>query len=153
MDYYSSKYNHIYLYGTITNENVLKISKSIEKYNNIKKKMIIDINNNKNGNAFYIKTKPILIHINSPGGDAYAGIALTNVIRKSIVPITIVIEGMSASASTFISVMANKRVMMENAFMLIHQYSEKIMDNLTHEHIQYKLKTGDNLIADLYKIY
>lgn len=154
-NYYSSKYNHIYLYGTITNTKVLSIIKKIEKFNNTNKKIANDINQNSknNINAFYVKAKPIVIHINSGGGDAFAGIALTNIIHKSNVPIITLIEGICMSAATFISMMAHKRIITKNSFMLIHQYSKYMKGTFKHEDLEFNQITGNKLLNDLYKIY
>jgi ATP-dependent protease ClpP protease subunit len=152
-NYYSSKYNHIYLYDDITNSSVLKIIKKIEKYNNIDKQNIYNINNNDNHNGFYVKSKPIVIHIHSPGGKAYAGIALTNIIHKSIVPIITIIEGICMSAATFISMMSHHRIIAHNSFMLIHQYSRCMKNNTKHDEFEYQQVTGKKLMNDLYQIY
>jgi ATP-dependent Clp protease protease subunit len=152
-NYYSSKYNHIYLYDDITNSSVLKIIKKIEKYNNIDKKNIYNIKNNDNNNGFYVKSKPIVIHINSQGGDAYAGIALTNIIHKSIVPIITIIEGICMSAATFVAIMSQHRVIAPNSFMLIHQYSQCVKKHSKHDEFEFQQVTGKKLMNDLYKIY
>ena len=64
-----------------------------------------------------------MLHINSPGGNLYAGIAASKIIQDSIIPIIIVTDGLSASAATFLSVMSENRIMMPYSFMVIHQIS------------------------------
>ena len=67
--------------------------------------------------------KGIVLHINSPGGDVIAGIGLMRIVARSRVPIIVFVEGLSASAATFISVLAKYRVIAPYASILVHQYA------------------------------
>jgi ATP-dependent Clp endopeptidase proteolytic subunit ClpP len=66
---------------------------------------------------------PIRLHINSYGGSVFAGLAAVDYIKKSKVPVETVIDGCAASAATLMSVVGTKRLMHENACMLVHQLS------------------------------
>ena len=109
---YTDYFNHVYLYGQITDILVTDISMEINHYNKT----------NKNKDV-YIKPKTIILHINSPGGFSNAGMALMNVISNSRGPIIVLVEGISASAATLITVIAKHRVMAPEAMILIHQLS------------------------------
>lgn len=63
---------------------------------------------------------PVTVAINSPGGDAFMGIALYNALARYAGPVTVRIDGIAASAASLVA-MAGKRVVMpENAFVMIH---------------------------------
>jgi ATP-dependent Clp endopeptidase proteolytic subunit ClpP len=103
------------LYNEINAENVLDIKLRIDQYNL-----------SQNVDGVKIKPKAIVLHINSPGGNIDSGIALMRTINKSRVPIIVYIEGMSASAATFITVTAKYRIIAPYATMMIHQYFTSI---------------------------
>jgi ATP-dependent protease ClpP protease subunit len=65
----------------------------------------------------------IYLYIHSNGGDAYAGLAAFDFIRLNPVPVTTVVDGMVASAASFMLLAANHRLMHENSFVRIHQLS------------------------------
>lgn len=142
MNYYSDKYNHVYLYGSINNKNIIKVIKQIENYNEIR---------NKNGSHY--NPKSIVLHMNSPGGSVTSGIALINVIHKSSVPIIILIEGICASAATLLSVINDETYATPYSGMLIHQYSRHAKSNDKHDKIKFDTKEGDLIMKQLYDIY
>lgn len=65
----------------------------------------------------------IYLYIHSYGGDAYAGLAAFDFLRLNPVPVTTVVDGMVASAASFMLLAANHRLMHENSFVRIHQLS------------------------------
>jgi ATP-dependent protease ClpP protease subunit len=68
---------------------------------------------------------PLRIHINSYGGELFAGFAIADSMssRTRGVQTVSVIEGICASAATLIAMSANEVTMRENAVMLVHQHS------------------------------
>lgn len=68
-------------------------------------------------------TDTITIHLNSPGGYAYCGLALYDFIKTLNVPITCVVEGTCASAATLILLACDERKMSDNSVFLMHQCS------------------------------
>ena len=63
---------------------------------------------------------PIRLRINSPGGDTFDGLAIYNALKARIAPVTVVIDGIAASAASFIA-MAGKTVEMpEQAMLMVH---------------------------------
>jgi len=69
------------------------------------------------------------LRINSPGGDAFDGIAIHNQIRNHPAEFVATIDGIAASAASIIAMAADKIVMPENSFMLIHGASGFAMGN------------------------
>lgn len=67
-----------------------------------------------------IDTPKITVRINSPGGNVFEGIAILNALRAHSATVTTVIEGLAASAASFIAMAGNEIVMRRNAEMMIH---------------------------------
>jgi ATP-dependent Clp endopeptidase proteolytic subunit ClpP len=65
----------------------------------------------------------ITVHINSPGGDAFDGIAILNTLRSHKASITTVVEGLAASAASYIAMGGDEVVMADNSEMMIHDAS------------------------------
>ena len=105
---YTDYFNHIYLYDDISTNSILDVRNTIDEANKSGEKMA---------------PKGIVLHINSPGGDVIAGIGLMRIVARSRVPIIVFVEGLSASAATFISVLAKYRVIAPYASILVHQYA------------------------------
>ncbi len=61
----------------------------------------------------------INVHINSDGGDVFAGIAIFNMLRAHGAVITCFVEGIAASAASIIA-MAGKTVMGTGAMIMVH---------------------------------
>jgi ATP-dependent protease ClpP protease subunit len=66
---------------------------------------------------------PIHLHIQSYGGTIFSGIAAMEAIRNSKVQVYTYIDGMAASAATFLSVVGTKRFAYKESCILIHQLS------------------------------
>lgn len=62
----------------------------------------------------------ILLSINSPGGDVFAAIGIFNALRRYRGKITGRVDGVAASAASFILMAAQRIVMPENAMLMIH---------------------------------
>ncbi|AHE51715.1 peptidase [Sphingomonas sanxanigenens DSM 19645 = NX02] len=67
-----------------------------------------------------IGAKPIEVHLNSPGGDMFEGIAIYNVLREHPQPITVKIMGMAASAASIIAMAGDTIEIGAASFMMIH---------------------------------
>ncbi|WP_018024093.1 head maturation protease, ClpP-related [Corynebacterium ulceribovis] len=64
---------------------------------------------------------PVTVRIDSYGGDVYAGIAIMNALRRHADTVTVVVDGMAASAASFIAVGGGDRVVMSpNSSMMVH---------------------------------
>ena len=70
-------------------------------------------------------TKPIMVYVNSPGGDADSGFGIYDAMRMVKAPVTTVCFGLAASAAVIIFVGARKgrRFTLANSRFLIHQPS------------------------------
>jgi ATP-dependent protease ClpP protease subunit len=62
----------------------------------------------------------IALRINSPGGDVFEGSAIYSQLSKSGVPVDVYIDGLAASAASFIAMVGTTISMGDNAMMMIH---------------------------------
>lgn len=65
-------------------------------------------------------TTEIQLHINSPGGEVYEGIAILNALRAHAARVVAVVDGLAASAASFIAAGADEVVMGRNTQLMIH---------------------------------
>ena len=64
--------------------------------------------------------KTIRVSVNSPGGDAFAGMAIYNTLRKHSAKVEVEIDGMAASAASLIAMAGDTIRMAKGAMMMIH---------------------------------
>jgi len=98
----------------------------------------------------------ITVHVNSPGGAVFDGLAIYNLLAQHKAKIVVEIDGLAASAASVIAMAGDEIRMAENALMMIHPASsmafgtaddmrdtadilEKITDNLVNI---YTARTG-----------
>ena len=67
-----------------------------------------------------IEQKSVHMHINSPGGDVFEGLAIANAMRDSDHRITVHIDALAASIASVIAIAGDYVRMADNAFMMIH---------------------------------
>lgn len=62
----------------------------------------------------------ISVRINSPGGNAFEGIAIGNALKATGKPIDVAIDGIAASAASIVAMCGTTITMAHNAMMMIH---------------------------------
>jgi ATP-dependent protease ClpP protease subunit len=62
----------------------------------------------------------IMVHLNSPGGMVTEGLAIFNTLRQYEGKVTMRVEGMAASAASFVMLAANEVQIEDNAMVMIH---------------------------------
>jgi len=62
----------------------------------------------------------ISLRINSPGGDAFEGIAIHNLIRAQKKPVEVCVDGLAASSASIVAMAGDTITMGSNAMMMIH---------------------------------
>lgn len=67
-----------------------------------------------------IKASQIDLHINSPGGEVFDGIAIYNLLKQHPATVTTYIDGLAASIASVIALAGDKIFMAENATFMIH---------------------------------
>jgi ATP-dependent protease ClpP protease subunit len=60
------------------------------------------------------------LHLNSPGGEIFDGLAIYNSIKQHKADVHVYVDGLAASAASFIAQAGNKVIMARNAEMMIH---------------------------------
>jgi ATP-dependent protease ClpP protease subunit len=70
---------------------------------------------------------PIDLRLNSPGGSVFDAVAIHNALRRHEGPVTVWIDGIAASAASYIAMAGDEIVMPENAFLMIHDPSGLVM--------------------------
>ncbi len=61
------------------------------------------------------------LHINSPGGEVFEGIAIYNALKTTGAAITVHIDGVAASMASILAMVGNPVIMPENTMMMIHK--------------------------------
>jgi ATP-dependent Clp endopeptidase proteolytic subunit ClpP len=65
-------------------------------------------------------TATIRLHINSPGGEVYEGVTMLNALRNHKARVVAVVDGLAASAASFLATGADEVVMGQNSQLMIH---------------------------------
>lgn len=65
----------------------------------------------------------ITLRINSPGGSVWDGVAIHNALRRHKAEVTCIVEGVCASIATIIALAADKLLMCETSWWMIHNAS------------------------------
>ena len=76
-----------------------------------------------------IKNEPIIIHMDSLGGNWGDGMAIYDAIKISRSHVTILVYGQAESMSSIILQAANKRITMPNAYFMCHYGSSASAGN------------------------
>jgi ATP-dependent Clp endopeptidase proteolytic subunit ClpP len=91
------------------------------------------------------------LHLNTPGGDVFDGVAIYNALKSHKAEVTVIVDSLAASAGSFIAQAGDKVVMKKNATMMIHDASGLAIGNASDMRDLADLldKTSDN-IASIY---
>src|SRR5262245_44342296 len=63
----------------------------------------------------------IRVRVNSPGGNVFDGNAIYNALKNNPARVVVEIEGVAASAASYIAMAGDEIVADENAYLVIHQ--------------------------------
>lgn len=67
------------------------------------------------------------LRLNSPGGSVFDAVAIYNALQRHDGKVTVTIDGIAASAASYIAMAGDEIVMPENAFLMIHDPSGLVM--------------------------
>lgn len=136
-------HNKIYFYEEINNKTILKLTTHIEMLTKALLKMQSD---------FSMKKPPkIFLHIQSYGGDVFAGLSGMSTIENNTVPIITIVDGFVASAATLLFLGGTTRQMQKNAHFLIHQVRGEFWGK--HEDLKDEYKNSKSLMKIIKRIY
>ena len=117
-EFFSAKVQHLYMYDDVTAASVALLKQQIRAANQ-------DLQGASQPETAAIRSapRPIVIHVNSRGGSVYASLTMSSVFAESLLPICVMVDGISASAATMLSLLAPYRVMTPYATCLVHEWS------------------------------
>lgn len=95
--------------------------------------------------------QPLDLHVNSPGGDVFEGLAMLNTLRAYKGKVTAYVDGIAASAASFLLMGADEVVMARNSTLMIHDAWGMCLGNAADMEAMAKTldRVSDN-IADVY---
>tara|TARA_R100000995_G_scaffold20065_1_gene8291 strand:+ start:12 stop:611 length:600 start_codon:yes stop_codon:yes gene_type:complete len=102
-------------------------------------------------NSLTIEPPPIKLFINSGGGTIVSGISSMDTIIRSQVPVWTYVDGFSASAATFMTVVGNHRFMSRNSYMLVHQLSTTFWG--TYSNFEDEKQNLDLMMKNIKNVY
>ena len=70
---------------------------------------------------------PVDLRLNSPGGSVFDAVAIHNALKRHEGTVTVWIDGIAASAASYIAMAGDEIVMPENAFLMIHDPAGLVM--------------------------
>lgn len=139
--------NKVYFHKPVTRSNILKL---IQTLHSLSKKLSHQSQMYTDGGGEPINI-PIILFINSEGGDLFAGISGMEHIRNLPNDVHTVIDGFTASAATLLSIVGTKRYIMKHSFCLIHQMRSGMAG--TYEEMKDEMKNNDNIMKIMRDIY
>jgi ATP-dependent Clp protease protease subunit len=94
---------------------------------------------------------PVDLRLNSPGGSVFDAVAIHNALKRHEGTVTVWIDGIAASAASYIAMAGDEIVMPENAFLMIHDPSGLVMG--TAEDMRAMAGTLDKIAAGMTRGY
>jgi ATP-dependent protease ClpP protease subunit len=105
--------NHIYFYTHVSDKEALELIRILRR---------LDIEMGYLAERIGLKKRPpIHLHVQSPGGDVFAGLSICDAIDACKADVYTYVEGSAASAATMIISRGTKRFITKRSFMLVHQ--------------------------------
>jgi ATP-dependent Clp endopeptidase proteolytic subunit ClpP len=98
-----------------------------------------------------LKAEAFDLHISSPGGEVFDGLAIYNAILSHKADVTVYVDGLAASAASFIAMAGNKVVIAKNAEMMIHDAMGLVIGNASD--MAEMITTLDRLSDNIASIY
>lgn len=93
----------------------------------------------------------IQLHINSPGGEVFDAIAILNALRAHPARVIVTVDGLAASAASFIAMAGDQIIMARNSEMMIHDPRGLCIGNATDmQDMAARLDQVANNMASIY---
>jgi ATP-dependent Clp endopeptidase proteolytic subunit ClpP len=122
--------NKIFFYGDVDDESVFELVTKLHEMEHMSK---------------------VTIFIKSDGGDVYAGLCAMDHMRASPLEITTVADGFCASSATLILYGGDKRLMLPNARILIHQVSSEFSGKF--EELKVEKRNLKSIMKQIREVY
>ena len=134
--------NKIYFYAGVNRNSCVELNKKIGELET--KSLTLS-------KTLGILPPPIKVIINSGGGTIVSGIASMDTILRCQVPVHTHVDGFSASAATFLTVVGEERYMSRNSYMLVHQLSTTFWG--TYANFEDEKKNLDLMMDTIKNVY
>jgi ATP-dependent protease ClpP protease subunit len=93
----------------------------------------------------------IVLHLNTPGGDAMEGVAIANVLRAHKAKVVVRVDGIAASAGSVVAMAGDEVVMSIGSELMIHDpWGYAVGDAVAIESYGRRLGTTGNALASTY---
>lgn len=93
----------------------------------------------------------IRLHLNSPGGEVFEGLAILNLLRSHRAKVTTVVDGIAASIASVIAMAGDRVVMAPNSELMIHDAWGLAIGNAADMHAM--ADTLDHLSNNIASVY
>ncbi|MFG3639093.1 head maturation protease, ClpP-related [Micromonospora sp. NPDC047762] len=98
-----------------------------------------------------LEVDEIRLHLNSPGGDVFEGVAMANVLRQHPARVVVMVDGLAASAGTIVAMAGDEIVMGVGSQLMIHDAWGVCVGNASDmEAMARMLATTSDSIASTY---
>ena len=102
-------------------------------------------------NALPDSTQTIRLHLNSPGGEVFEAVTILNMLRQHQARVVAVVDGLAASAASFLAAGADELIMGANSTLMIHDaWGGCIGDARDMRDLADRLDSLSNNIASIY---
>lgn len=96
--------------------------------------------------------RPVNLHIDSGGGDVFEAFAMCSNIQRYEGKVTAYVEGLAASAASYLAVVCDEVIMNDYAYLMIHRASAIAWGNaLVMEDTAERLRNIDKTLAGIYE--
>lgn len=134
--------NHLYFNDDITYESAFNLNKELRSLEQKLRLMAV---------AQGTEPQPLYLHITTDGGCIHGAFSVVDCIQSLKVPVYTVADGFVASAGTLITLAGEKRYIMPNAYMLIHELRSGVWGKMSSIDEEYtNLKKVMTHITDYY---
>ncbi len=135
--------NHVYFYADVTKKTCFHLKDYLDR---------VESNIMTESKKRDTEPVPIWLHLQTDGGDAFAALSVLDFIQAMRVPVYSVIEGVSASAGTVISVACSKRYITPSSFMMIHQVAG-FVGHATYEEVKAEAAIQEGIMDHMIDLY
>lgn len=137
--------NHIYYYADVDSDRCLALIRAVRETDS--KLRAEHLSRGLDGEPM----TPIWIHVHSYGGSLFAAFSLADQLTMIKSPTYAIVEGIAASAATLIAMSCDKRYILPNSFMMIHQLSSFMWGK--YEEFKDEMGLQDKLMERLVQFY
>jgi ATP-dependent protease ClpP protease subunit len=95
--------------------------------------------------------RPLTVHLNSPGGDVFAGLAIYNTLRAHPAPVDVRVEGLAASIASIIAMAGATLTMARASLLMVHEPRAVVIgDARDMRQMAALLDKAGGVMADIY---